>query len=136
MFNDNEDEDGEDLTSAKQFAARMPLPLATGGGQQLPGRTRRCAFWISAFVPDNTFYLMDTTQMVKDAAWTHNPAGDAVPEDTILVIINSRYEQHIRKAMATWEFIPGPAWVAARMIDQACRRDIALPGRLRWKVIQ
>jgi hypothetical protein len=132
----NENENGEDTTSAKKFAARLAAigSLAVGGGQLLPGRSRKCCFWISSIVPDGTAYIVDSNQLVQDAAWTHNPAQDIVPDDTLLVIINPRHEEHIRKAMATWRAPAGPAFVAARIIDEECRKDISLAGKLRWRV--
>lgn len=135
LFDDNENEDGEDLTSAKQFAARLATigALAVGGGQLLPGRSRKCCFWISSIVPDGTAYIVDSNRLVPNAAWSHNRAGDKVPEDTLLVVINPRHEDHIRKAMATWRVPVGPAYVAARIIDEECRKDITLAGRIGWK---
>lgn len=131
----NENEDGEDVTSAKQFAARLAaIGLLAVAPQQLPGRSRKCGFWISVFVPDGTAYIVDTASFVRDAAWTHNPAGDKIPEDALLVLINPAHQDHIRKAVATWNVPVGPAYVAAHIIDSECRKDISLAGRLRWKM--
>lgn len=103
------DDDGEreDKTPAHILYARAiyPYPLNTGGPQLLPGRSRRCGFWVSALVPDGTAYLVDTNQLLPGGSWTHNPAQDAIPEDAVLVLINPKYEDQIRKAMATWKAV-------------------------------
>lgn len=135
ILEDDEDEDGEDLTSAKKFAALLPKPLAQGGALLLPGRSRKCGFWVSSVVPDDVAYIVDSNQ-VPYSAWTHNPTGVAVPVDALLVVINARYEDHIRKAMATWDAKVSPAAVAARIIDAECRKDASLASRLRWRMNQ
>ena len=131
-FNDGENENGEDTTSAKLFAARMPYPLAIGGAVQLQGRTRRCGFWVSAMVPDNTRYIVDSNQLA--GIWQHNAARDQVPSDCLLVVISPADEDHIRKAMATRDVPVGAAVIAAQIIDEECRKDALLAGRMRWKV--
>ena len=134
LLKDDED-DADDKTPAEKLyaAAIYPYPLATGGPQLLPGRTRACCFWVSALVPNGRAYIVDSTQLVQGASWTHNPAHDQVPPDALLVVINPRYEDHIKKAMATWRVAPHPAYVAARIIDSECRQDPTLAGRMRWK---
>jgi hypothetical protein len=127
-----EPEEGE-APSAAAHAARVPYPINVGGAQLLPGRTRACAFWISPIVPPATRYIVDSTQLLQGGSWTHNPAQDAIPADCLLVVVSPSDADQIRKAMATWKAVPHPSMVAARIIDDECRRDPTLPGRLRWK---
>jgi hypothetical protein len=70
--------DDEERSSPKPPAAGWPYALAVQS-QLLPGRTRRCAFWVSAFVPPAMRYVIDTTQLA--GRWQHNPAEDAIPAD-------------------------------------------------------
>lgn len=132
------DDDGEreDKTPAHILYARAiyPYPLNTGGPQLLPGRSRLCGFWVSPLVPPATRYIVDSTRLVQGASWTHNPAKDVIPEDALLVVISPADAGHIRKAMATWRMAPHPAIVAARIIDDECRQDPTLAGRMGWKV--
>ena len=136
LLRDDDENATEDKESAEEVYARaiFPYPLGTGGAQLLQGRTRACCFWISALVPDGQAYIVDSTQLLQGASWTHNPAQDAIPRDALLVVINPRYSDHIRKAMATWRVQQNPAFVAARIIDSQCRQDPTLAGRMKWKV--
>jgi hypothetical protein len=114
-------------------SVRWPYPINVGGAQFMPGRKRRCGFWISPIVPLGTRYIIDSTQLLQGGSWTHNPAGDSVPEDALLVVVSPSDADHIRKAMATWKAVPHPSAVAARIIDAECRKDPTLCGRLGWK---
>lgn len=125
MMHDDDDDAAKDVL-------RMPS-LNVGGAQRLRGRSRACAFWISSIVPHGTRYLVDSTQLVT--GWEHNPARDEVPHDCVLVVISPADAEHVRKAMATWTVLPHPAHVAARIIDDCCRRDPALAASLRWTVL-
>lgn len=124
--------DDEERSSPKAPAAGWPYALAVEP-QLLPGRTRRCAFWVSAFVPPAMRYVIDTTQLA--GGWQHNPAEDAIPVDALLVLVRPDDAAHIRKAMASWPTAPHPSAVAARIIDSMCREDRTLARRLRWKVV-
>lgn len=131
----SDDDDSEEAPSAAAHAARVPYPINVGGAQLLPGRTRRCCFWISVLVSHGMRYIIDTQELLRSSdRWLHNPAGDAIPDDCLLVVINPRDADQIRKAMATWKAVPHPAFVAARIIDSMCREDPTLSGRMRWKV--
>lgn len=130
-------------SAAAAHAARVPYPINVGGAQLLPGRSRACCFWISALVPPATRYIIDSNQIASEAlprvsavnaGWAHNPAGDEVPADCLLVVVSPKDADQIRKAMATWKAVPHPSWVAARIIDAECRADPTLAGRMRWKV--
>lgn len=133
-----DDDEEDDKTPAEKLYARAiyPYPLATGGPQLLPGRTRRCAFWISSIVSDGMAYVIDTTTLLHGndgRRWIHNLAGDVIPDDCLLVVINSRYEDHIRKAIGSHDPMPGPAFVAARIIDSQCKEDKTLAARMNWR---
>jgi hypothetical protein len=123
--------DDEERSSPKPPAAGWPYALAVQS-QLLPGRTRRCAFWVSAFVPPAMRYVIDTTQLA--GRWQHNPAEDAIPADALLVVVRPDDAAHIRKAMASWQTAPHPSFVAARIIDSMCHEDPTLAARLRWKM--
>lgn len=130
----DEEEDGEDpaLLRARVGGPGWPYPLAVTP-QLLPGRTRKCGFWVSPMAREGLRYIIDTTQLDPGLRWTHNPAKDAVPEDTLLVVVNPRDAEHIRKALATYSLAPNPAFMAARIIDHQCREDPTLAGRMRWR---
>lgn len=134
----DENDNGEDVTSAKKFDARKPSPLTARDGL-VQGATRRVAFWVSAFVPDDAFYVLDSNELVPDklplGVWQHRSEEHSIPRDMLLVLISPAYEDRIRKAMATWQVVPHPAQVAAKMIDEECRKDPTLAERLRWKVL-
>ncbi len=130
----DEEEDGEDpaLERAREGGIGWPYPLAVAP-VLLPGRTRKCAFWISPMCREGMRYIVDTNQIVPGASWTHNPAQDAVPEDALLVVVSPVDAQHVRKALATYSMAPNPAYMAARIIDSQCREDPTLAGRMRWR---
>ncbi len=132
----DEEEDGEDpaLLRARAGGPSWPYPLAVAP-QLLPGRSRKCGFWVSPMARDGMRYIIDTEQLPKGAIWAHNQAGDAVPEDTLLVVVSPTDAGHIRKAMATSSLAPNPAYIAARIIDSQCREDPTLAGRMRWKLL-
>jgi hypothetical protein len=135
MFLQDEDEAKEEgRSSAAAFEARVPYPINIGGAQLLPGRTRRCCFWISALVPPATRFIIDSTRLLQGGSWTHNPAGDVIPEDCLLVVVSPRDADQIRKAMATYKAVPHPSVVAARIIDEECRKDPTLSGSIQWRV--
>lgn len=138
MMEYDENDNGEDVTSAKKFDARKPGPLTARDGL-VQGATRRVAFWVSSYVPDDAAYIVDSNELVADklppGGWPHKSEGHLVPHDTLLVLISPVYEERVRKAMATWQAVPHPAQVAAKMIDQECRKDPTLAARLRWKVL-
>jgi hypothetical protein len=129
-----DEEASDDGSSAAAHAARVPYAINVGGAQLLPGRSRACCFWISALVPAATRYIIDSARLLQGGSWTHNPAQDAVPEDALLVVVSPRDADQIRKAMATWRVVPHPSVVAARIIDDECRKDPTLSGRIGWKV--
>jgi hypothetical protein len=133
FLQDEEASDGSSV-AAEAHAARVPYPINAGGAQLLPGRTRACCFWISALVPEATRYIIDSTRLLQGGSWTHNPSQDAVPENALLVVVSPRDADQIRKAMATWSRVPHPSVVAARIIDDECRKDPTLSGRIGWKV--
>jgi hypothetical protein len=110
----------------------FPYPINTGGAQLLPGRSRRCCFWVSSFVREGTRLIVDTSQLAG-GPWTHNAARDVLPEDALLVIVHPRDAEHIRKALSTHR-APNPAATAARIIDEQCKEDPALALRMRWTV--
>lgn len=129
----DEDEEEEDpaLLRARAGGPGWPYPLAVTP-QLLPGRTRKCGFWVSPMVRDSMRYIVDTNQITPGASWTHNPAQDQVPEDTLLVVVSPRDAEHIRKALATYPLSPNPAFLAARIIDFQCKEDPTLASRMRW----
>lgn len=131
----DEEEDGEDpaLERAREGGPGWPYPLSVEP-QLLPGRTRKCGFWISPMARDGMRYIIDTTQLDPGLRWTHNPAKDKVPEDALLVVVSPRDAEHIRKALATYPMAPNPAFMAARIIDFQCREDPTLAGRMRWRL--
>jgi hypothetical protein len=57
--------------------------------QKLPTRTRACGFWVSPFAHGGRSLIIDTTQVpgLSDLM-EHNPAGDILPGDCLLVVVS------------------------------------------------
>jgi hypothetical protein len=134
FLRDDQDAD-EGSSAAEAHAARMPNLVMPA--MHMPGRSRASGFWISAVVPEGTRYIVDSEQLLGDPGqWPHGmTAGDnCIPFDGLLVVVGPKDADQIRKAMATWKKLPHPSWVAARIIDEECRKDPALAERMKWRV--
>ncbi len=122
--------DDDDNEEEKPIGGAGVWPHSLEVHPLLPGRSRRCGFWISAVAPYGVSYVIDTAQLAGSPV----PLVGSIPEDTLLVVIHPTDAQHIRKAMASYAAAPHPAFLAARIIDSQCRQDPTLAGRMRWKI--
>lgn len=98
------------------------------GVAQLPGRSRRCAIWISPWA--DLSFVIDTAALAAGDA--RHAGADRFPADCLLVVVHPRtYRQLVDAAIALPYETSGPAEAAA-YLDRACARDPDLARRLRW----
>jgi hypothetical protein len=97
---------------------------------QVPGRTRACGIWISAYVDQTT--VIDTAALGEGDA--RHAGSDRFPADCVLVVVSPRaYRRWVEYARGLQHETSGPAEAAA-YLDRVCTRDQALADRLGWRL--
>lgn len=103
--------------------------------QKLPTRTRACGLWVSPFAQGGNSLIIDTTQVPGlSELMEHNPAGDAIPGDCLLVIISPEMMEKLRRKFAAEPYPVSGPYVASMIIDDVCQAQPELAARIGWYI--